>query len=134
LAQSSIASNQTFLYNQALKQDDYCEFVKAMIVKVSDHESRSHWTLTKHCNFPQDTKTIMKIWSFKRNQYLDGTLNKHKAHLCAHSRMQTWGQNYWETYALLVNWASVFMAHHQRVLTLCLHFLKLTSKSLFTWS
>jgi hypothetical protein len=21
--------------------------------------------------------------------------------------MQTWGQNYWETYALVVNWASV---------------------------
>jgi hypothetical protein len=57
---------------------------------------------------PEDTKTIMSIWSFNRKWYPDGTLNKHKAHLCAHGGMQTWGQNYWETYyAPVVNWASV---------------------------
>jgi hypothetical protein len=49
----------------------------------------------------------MSIWSFKRKQYPDGTLNKHKARLCAHGGMQTWGQNYWETHAPVVNWASV---------------------------
>jgi hypothetical protein len=79
-----------------------------MVVEVSDHESRSHWTLTKCCcNLPQDTKTIISIWSFKRKQYLDGTLNKHKTHLCAHGGMQMWGQNNWETYTPVVNWASV---------------------------
>jgi hypothetical protein len=87
LAQSSIASNETFSYNQALKQDDFREFIKAMTVEVSrDHESRDHWTLTKRCDMPEDTKTIMSIWSFKRKRYPDGTLNlnKHKARLCAH--------------------------------------------------
>jgi hypothetical protein len=49
----------------------------------------------------------MSIWSFKRKRYPDGTLNKHKAKLCAHDGMQTWGQNYWEIHALVVNWASV---------------------------
>jgi hypothetical protein len=107
LSQSSIALNKTFSYNQALKQDNFCEFIKAMMVEVSDHESRSQWTLTKHCNLPHDTKTIMSIWSFKRKQYLDGTLNKHKACLCAHGGMQTRGQNYWEIYAPVVNWANV---------------------------
>ena len=34
-------------------------------------------------------------------------LNKHKARICAHGGMQTWGVNYWETYAPVVNWASV---------------------------
>jgi hypothetical protein len=58
---------------------------------------------------PEDKKTIMSIWSFKRKRYPDGTLNKHKAHLCAHGKMQTWGQNYWETYAPVVNWASVWL-------------------------
>ena len=53
------------------------------------------------------TKTIMSIWSFKRKRFPDGSLNKHKARLCAHGGMQTWGQNYWETYAPVVNWASV---------------------------
>jgi hypothetical protein len=43
----------------------------------------------------------MSIWSFKHKQYPDGTLNKHNG------GMQTWGQNYWESYAPVVNWASV---------------------------
>jgi hypothetical protein len=49
----------------------------------------------------------MSIWSFKRKQYPDGTLNKHKARLCAHGGMQAQGQNYWETYAPVVNWVSI---------------------------
>ena len=69
LAQTSTALNETFSYNQALKQDDFREFIKAMIVEVSDHESRDHWTLTKRCDMPEDTKTIMSIWSFKRKRY-----------------------------------------------------------------
>jgi hypothetical protein len=107
LVQSSIALNETFIYNQALKQADFHKFTLAMIDEVNDHEVRGHWTLIKHCDLPQGTKTIMSIWSFMRKRYPEGTLNKHKARLCAHGGMQTWGQNYWETYAPVVNWASV---------------------------
>jgi hypothetical protein len=42
LTQSSITSNETFLYNQTLKQADIYEFIKAMMVEVNDHERRSH--------------------------------------------------------------------------------------------
>jgi hypothetical protein len=61
----------------------------------------------QHSDMPENTKTIMSIWSFKRKRYPDGMLNKHKARLCAHGGMQTWGTNYWETYAPFVNWASI---------------------------
>jgi hypothetical protein len=44
---------------------------------------------------------------FKRKWFPDGTLNKHKAQLCAHGGHQTWGQDYWDTYAPVVTWASV---------------------------
>jgi hypothetical protein len=49
----------------------------------------------------------MAIWSFKHKRFPDGTLNKHKAHLCAHGGQQTWGQDFWKTYAPVVTWASV---------------------------
>jgi hypothetical protein len=49
----------------------------------------------------------MAIWSFKRKRYPDGTLNKHKARLCAHGGQQTWGLDYLDTYAPVVTWASV---------------------------
>ncbi len=107
LALSSTASNETFTYKQALQEADYHKFVKAMIHEVDNHKSRAHWTLTKRCELPLGTKTIMSIWSFKRKHYPYGSLNKHKAHLCAHGGMQTWWQNYWETYAPVVNWASI---------------------------
>ncbi len=61
----------------------------------------------KHCNVWPGTKTIMSIWSFKHKRFPDGTLNKHKTQLCTHGGMQTWGQNYWETYVPVVNWVSV---------------------------
>ncbi len=90
-----------------MREKDYHKFVKAMVKEVDDDENRNHWTIMHRPDMPVDAKTIMSIWSFKRKQYPDGSLNKHKARLCAHGRMQTWGQNYWETYAPVVNWASV---------------------------
>jgi hypothetical protein len=78
-----------------------------MEVELNDHETRNHWTLMKRSDLPAGTKTIMAIWSFKRKRFPDGSLNKHKARLCAHGGQQTWGQDYWETYAPVVTWASV---------------------------
>jgi hypothetical protein len=102
-----MASNKTFNYKEALQQSDKIKFVKAMIHEVNDHKTQKHWTFMKHCNLLPGTKIIMSIRSFKCKRVPDGTLNKHKARLCAHGGMQTWGQNFWETYAPIVNWASV---------------------------
>ncbi len=107
LAQSSEASNETFTSKQALQQPNYHEFVKAMVNEVNDHKKQDHWTCMQRSDIPANTKTIMSIWSFKRKWLLDGTPSKHKACLCAHGVMQTWGTNYWETYTPVVNWASV---------------------------
>jgi hypothetical protein len=98
-----------------LKQEDFKDFVVAMKKEVEDHEQREHWTLMPRSEMPKDTKTILSVWSFKRKRYPDGRVLKHKARLCAHSGMQTWGVNYWETYAPAVNWFSV---HTLLVLTL----------------
>jgi hypothetical protein len=61
LAQPSVASNETFNYKEALQQSDYHEFVKAMIHKVDNHKKQAHWTLTKQCDLPLGTKTILSI-------------------------------------------------------------------------
>jgi hypothetical protein len=124
LAQSSLASNETFNYKEALQQSDRIKFIKAMMQEVDDHEMQEHWTIMKCSDIPLGTKTIMAIWSFKRKRYPDGSLNKHKAHLCAHGGMQTWGQNYWETYAPVVNWDSV------RILLAVAKIHELSSKSI----
>ena len=66
----------------------------------------------------------MAIWYFKHKRYPDGSLNKHKAQLCAHGGQQTWGQDYWDTYAPVVTWASV------RMLLIVAKIHKLDSKSI----
>ena len=51
-------------------------------------------------------------------------LTKHKARLCAHGDMQTWGINYWETYSPTVNWISV------RFLLIVAEILKLDTRAI----
>jgi len=117
-------TNEAFTYKQMLKEDDYRDFFKAMIDEIEVHEKRDHWTLMERKDLPIGTKTIMAIWSFKRKRYPDGSLNKHKARLCAHGGQQTWGQDYWDTYAPVVTWASV------RMLLIVAKIHKLESKSI----
>ncbi len=78
-----------------LKQDDADNFVKAMNKEMHDHESRDHWEVIIRSEIPLGMNTIQSIWSFKRKRFPDGSLNKHKARLCAHGGMQQWGVIYW---------------------------------------
>jgi Reverse transcriptase (RNA-dependent DNA polymerase). len=57
---------------------------------------------------PINAKNILPMWSFKRNRHPDGSLNKHKARICATNEgMQKWGAGYWEAYSPVVNSFSV---------------------------
>jgi hypothetical protein len=105
--QAFATSNESYTYSGMLKEQDHKQFFKAMEVELADHEERDHWTLMERKDLPIGTKTIMAIWSFKRKRFPDGSLNKHKARLCAHGGQQTWGLDYWDTYAPVVTWASV---------------------------
>lgn len=100
-------SNDVYTFREVLKQEDLPDFISAMVKEVEDHESRDHWTLIPRSELPPGEKTILAIWSFKRKRFPDGRIMKHKAPLCAHGGMQTWGVNYWETYSPVVNWLSV---------------------------
>jgi hypothetical protein len=99
------------LKSTAMKQADKLDFVTAMEKKVQDHESWEHWVIERRSVLPTGAKPIKAIWSFKCKRRPDGSLLKHKARLkarlCAHGGMQTWGDNYWETYSPVVNMISV---------------------------
>ena len=85
---TTAATNEVFTYHQARKQPDWHLFFEAMEKEINDHEEREHWTMVERSSLPRATKTIEAIWSFKRKRFPDGRINKHKARLCAHSRMQ----------------------------------------------
>ena len=104
---STITDNDCYTYSGMLKQPDKHKFVEAMLEETAVHEKRNHWTAMLRTDMPAGAKTILSIWSFKRKRIPDGTISKYKARLCAHGGMQSWGVDYWETYAPVVNWMSV---------------------------
>ena len=89
-----------------LKQPDVPDFLKAMLVEVSDHTNRGHWIIRRRDSIG-DQKPIRTVWSFKRKRAPDGTLLKHKARLCVNGATQVYGVNYWNTYAPVVSWLAV---------------------------
>jgi hypothetical protein len=84
----NMSNNKVFMYTKAIQQPDAPQFIEAMSTEICDRKSRDHWEIVKCSTIPPGNKTIHAIWSFKRKRYPDGTLNKHKAQLCAHSGMQ----------------------------------------------
>ena len=78
-----------------------------MLEEIEVHEKCEHWTLMNRNDMPIGVKTIMAICAFKRKQYPDGSINKHKTRLCAQGGQQTWGRDYWNTYAPVITWAIV---------------------------
>lgn len=94
---SASAGNETYTFNEAMKQKDAPSFISAMQKEADDHDGRRHWNIVRR-DEAGNPQTILEIWSFKRKQHPDGSLNKHKARLCAHGGMQQWGVNYWETF------------------------------------
>jgi hypothetical protein len=102
------AGNEVFYFHQAMQEDDREEFVAAMIKELDDHHKNDHWKLVKRSEIGK-APTIKAIWSFKRKRRPDGSLLKHKARLCAHGGMQIHGENFWDTYAPVVNWISIRM-------------------------
>ena len=75
--------------------------------EFEDLESRDHWDIVHCSSIPKGKKTVQDNWSFKRKRFPNGSLNKHKARLCAHGGMQQWGVSYWETYSPVVNMLTV---------------------------
>jgi len=53
---------------------------------------------------------LPSIWSFRRKRAPDWSIIKHKARLCPHGGKQIEGENFWATYAPVVQWRTVRLA------------------------
>ena len=76
-----------------------------MEVKVSNHVQNDRWTLVTRDKIG-DHKVIKSIWAFKRKRNTDGSVKKHKARICTHSRIQNESKSYWKTFAPMVAWVT----------------------------
>ena len=56
----------TMYFDQAMKQPDCKEFIKAVVKEVNDHIECKHWQLIPRSQVPKDTKVLDSVWSMKR--------------------------------------------------------------------
>jgi hypothetical protein len=75
---TDVSTKEVYTYSQVMKQDDFADFLEAMSVEIEAREKRGHWMMVKRSLIPPGVKTIRGIWSFKRKQFPDGRINKHK--------------------------------------------------------
>ena len=65
---TDISSNESFMFRNAMKQDDKMAFVDAMEKEIADHEAESHWSIVQRDTLPNKARPIKAIWSFKRKR------------------------------------------------------------------
>ena len=97
--------NDVLHYGDMLEADDRDQFVDAMKQEL---EGLQHMLqVVPRTSMPNNTKPLPAVWAFKRKRLPDWSISKYKARLNVHGVKQTYGVNYWETYAPVVNWTTV---------------------------
>jgi len=103
----STSDPDTMTLDQALKEPDKQEFIKAMKKELADHTNRRHWKVVSSTSLPPGTKPLMMVWSMKRKRDPAGEIIKWKARLCVHGGQSIKGIHYWDTYSPVVSWSTV---------------------------
>ena len=93
----------TMYFHQAMAQEDSGDFVEAVVREVNGHVDNSHWKLVPIESVPEDTNILPSVWSIQRKRNIvTNEITKYKAHLNVHRGKQSFGENYFDTYAPVV--------------------------------
>jgi hypothetical protein len=94
--------------HEAMRAPDRAEFIKAMQAEIGSHTERKHWKLMRRNDVPDDQPVLDAIWSMKRKRRIKTQeVYKWKVRLNLYGGQQTYGVNFWETFAPVVTWASI---------------------------
>jgi hypothetical protein len=99
--------NDVLHYGGTLKATDRSDFMTAMQEEISG--LRNILQVVPRSELPSDINPLPAVWAFKQKHLPDWTILKHKARLNVHGGKQKHGVNYWETYAPVVNWSTVWL-------------------------
>ena len=103
------SSDPDIMYlNQAMKQPDKKQFMKAMKSEIDSHTENKHWVIVPRSAVPDGMEVLPTVWAMRRKRRIvSREIYKWKARLNVHGGKQTKGVNYWETYAAALKWASI---------------------------
>jgi hypothetical protein len=97
------------MQSQILKDNNSSLFIKSQQAEINNLVKTDLMMPHPIQELPPRAKLISTIWSYRQKHLPDGTLIKHKARMCINGKQQELRRDYWETYASVASWATIFV-------------------------
>jgi hypothetical protein len=108
LAMAASSDPDVMYYHEILHEPDKPEFIKAMKDEIQGHNDNNNWEVIRRSQVPAHLKVLQSVWAMRHKRRLsDGKVYKWKARINVDGSKQTYGVDYWDTYAPVATWASI---------------------------
>ncbi len=108
VAYAASSDPDVMYFHEILREPDKHEFLKSMQKEIDGHNENKNWVLIPRSQVPSHIKVLPSVWAMRRKRRLvDGTIYKWKARINVDGSKQTYGVDYWETYAPVAAWATI---------------------------
>ena len=110
MAFAAMGNPDILYWDQAMKAPDRDKFIEAVGAELEGHERMGNYEPIPLDQVPTGTKLIDMVWSMWRKRRINTQeVYKWKARLNVHGGQQVHGIHYWDTYAPVVIWQTVWL-------------------------
>jgi len=104
ILQIVVPNSDTPTFQEAMNGPNAAGFLKAMEIEVDTLQEMNTFEVIDRQPW---MKIISSVWALRIKRFPDGSVKKLKARLCARGYEQVHGQDYFETFAPVVQWLTV---------------------------
>jgi hypothetical protein len=95
------------MQSQMLKTPDKEAFIGSQVSEIDGLNKFDVMDLHPVAHLPPCARLLSFIWSYQQKRLPNGALLKYKSRLCVNGKEQSFGCDYWETYAPMASWATI---------------------------
>jgi len=89
------------------KAPDAAQFIKCQVDEINSLYDLDIMDARPIETLPPRARLLSSIWSYRRKRLPNGVLSKYKSRLCVNGKEQSFGRDYWETYAPVAAWPTI---------------------------
>jgi len=94
---------------QMFKAPDKQEFIRCQADEIGSLYDLDIMDAHPISSLPPHACLLSSIWSYHRKHLPNGILLKYKSRLCVNGKEQAFGRDYWETYAPVAGWSTIWL-------------------------
>jgi hypothetical protein len=99
--------NDILTQSQMLKAADRSNFIASQQDEIATLRNFNIMDIEHISKLPARAKLFSSIWSYCRKRLPNGVLLKYKSRLCVNGKEQSFGRDFWETYAPVASWSTI---------------------------